>query len=452
MWLSRIWLQLTIALFLLGILLSSGAVIGLAIFMMAAGFLASFWAKHVLDNVSYERVIPENRAFQGENISVTLRLVNDKMLPVPWLELRDAVPEATLTGDERTSATGSPGYVHTIRSTHLSWYERINWPLQLKAHARGHYRIGPARIATGDVFGFNPVVQEQEHYESFIVYPRVYELPELGLPAERPFGELRGRQRIFEDPGRIAGVRDYQPGDSMRRIDWKASARRQTLQSKVYEPSATMHLLLAVNVHTMSASWQGFQPEMLERLLAASASVGRHAFEAGYAVGLIANGSYPDSDRPMRVPVGRSSDQLGRVLEALAVIHPLTMASLETVIDTEAARFPYGATLVCVTSRMDDPLAGSLLRVARAGHTVTVVSLAEPEDEFDEMLPGIQVYNIARAMHSLEARDGHLPIPDLGVNPMPQAGVTRRTEPSTPPTSPPYDPPATKRPEWSRPR
>ncbi len=455
MWLSRIWLQLTVVLFLLGIVLSNGAIIGLSVFLMAAGFLAGYWSRHVLDKVTYERIIPENRAFQGENISVTLRLVNDKMLPVPWIELRDAVPEASLTGDERTAGTGAPGYVHTIRSTHLSWYEQISWPLELKAVARGHYRVGPARLTTGDIFGFNPVVQEQEAHENFTVYPRVYELPELGLPAERPFGELKGRQRIFEDPGRIAGVRDYQPGDSMRRIDWKASARRQTLQSKVYEPSATMHLLLAVNVHTMSASWQGFQPELLERLLSATASVAKHAFEAGYSVGLVANGSYPDSDRPMRVPVGRSSDQLGRVLEALAVIHPLTMASLETVIDTEAARFPYGATLVCVTSRMDDALAGSLERVARAGHTVTVVSLAEQEDEFDEMLPGIRVYNIARSMHSLEARDGMLSGVS-GTEPPPEKQDGQRLRERRPAAMAPAfsrpRPEGEDQPEWSRPQ
>jgi uncharacterized protein (DUF58 family) len=447
MWIRQNWLQLTLGLFIAGIALSSGPVIGLAIFLMAAGFVARYWARHAMDGVTYERVIPENRAFQGEHISVTMRLVNDKMLPVPWIEVRDAVPEAALTGDERTSQTGAPGYVHTIRSTHLTWYERITWPMELKAPGRGYYRLGPARLATGDLFGFNPVEIEETTHDTFIVYPRVYDLPELGLPAERPFGELKGRQRIFEDPGRIAGVRDYQPGDSMRRIDWKASARRQSLQSKVYEPSATMHLLLAVNVHTMSASWQGFQPEMLERLLSATASAARHAFEDGYAIGLIANGSYPDSDRPMRVPVGRSADQLGRVLEALAVIHPLTMASLETVIDTEAARFPFGATLVCVTSRMDEALAGSLLRVARAGHTVTVLSLAEEDDEFDEMLPGIRVYSIARAMHSLEARDGMLTPPATPASAEPPPG-----QPYEPPSSAPGPAPATRQSEWSRPR
>lgn len=447
MWLNRAWLQLTLGLLLLGIILSSGPLIGLSVFVMAAGFLAQFWSKRALDRVTYSRVIPENRAFQGERIQMTLRLVNDKMLPVPWIEVRDTVPEASITGDEQTSGSGAPGYVNTIRSTHLSWYERINWPFELKAVTRGHYRVGPARLTTGDAFGFNPVDREEEAYDHFIVYPRVYELPELGLPAERPFGERKGRQRIFEDPGRFAGVRDYQPGDSMRRIDWKASARRQSLQSRVYEPSATMHLLLAVNVDTMTASWQGFQPELLERVLSAAASVGRHAFEAGYAIGLVANGSYPDSDRPMRVPVGRNSDQLGRVLEALAVIHPLTMASLETIIDSEAARFPYGATLVCVTSRMDEPLAGSLLRIGGAGHTVTVVSIAEGEDEFSDQLRGVRVYNIAKAMRSLEVRDGMLSASTEAPGPLLQP--LRRDEDDTKSRR---EPPNTKQPESSRPR
>jgi uncharacterized protein (DUF58 family) len=402
MWLSKSAAQLSVGLIILGIAFGSGPLIGFAVFLLAASLMARYWSKHVLDNVIYERIIPEDRAFEGETLGLTLRLVNDKFLPVPWIEVRDAVPEGTLIDEEHVSTSTSPGYVYLARSTHLGWYERINWPLQLRTPARGYYRIGPGRINTGDIFGFFPVSREEEKATPVIVYPRLYTMPELGLPAERPFGELKGRERIFEDPSRIAGLRDYQPGDPMRRIDWKASARRQTLQSKVYEPSATMHLLVALSVNTMEHAWEGFMPDMLERLLSVAGSVARHGFESGYAIGLIANGSYRDSDRPMRVPISRSSEQLMRVLEALAVIGPMTPAPLETVIDREALRFPFGATLVCVTSRMDAPLAASLRRVAGAGHTVTVLSLAE--HEFEEDLGRIRVLNISREMRAIETR------------------------------------------------
>jgi uncharacterized protein (DUF58 family) len=274
--------------------------------------------------------------------------------------------------------------------------------LELRAPARGYYRLGPARLSSGDLFGFNAVQREDEGFDSLIVYPRVYSLPDLGLPAERPFGELKGRERIFEDPGRISGLRDYRPGDPLRRIDWKASARRQELQSRVYEPSSTLHLLIALNVHTLAHTWQGYVPELLERLLSVAGSVASYGFEAGYAVGLTANGSYPESDRPMRVPAGRRSDQLMRILEALAVIGPLTLFPLETVLDREARLFPFGATLVMITARMDGALAASLRRIASAGHAVTVLSLAE--SDFSEDLRGIRVHNLSEAMRSLEAR------------------------------------------------
>jgi hypothetical protein len=195
----------------------------------------------------------------------------------------------------------------------------------------------------------------------------------------------------------------------------------QALQSRVYEPSATMHLLVALNVNTMEHAWQGFMPDQLERVLSVGGSVLRHGFEAGYAIGLVANGSYPESDRPMRVPVGRSSEQLMRSLEALAVIGPMTPTPLERVIDTEAQRFPYGATLVCVTARMDPPLAASLRRVAGAGHTVTVVSLAEAE--FAEDLGRIRVYNVLNAVRSLEARHMGETAAPSGQTPAPQSSL-----------------------------
>ncbi len=403
MWFSRITLQLSIGFILAGIIFGSAPLIALGVFLLIATVAARYWSNHALDKLTYERIMPENRAFEGEHLHLTLRLINDKPLPLPFVEVRDSVPLDSLVGEAHVSLSTSPGYVFLGRTTHLSWYERINWPVELKAPPRGYYRIGPGRITTGDMFGFFPREREEETSTPVIIYPRIYSMPELGLPAARPFGEQKGRERIFEDPGRIAGIRDYQPGDPMRRIDWKASARMQGLQSKVYEPSATMHMLIALNVNTMEHAWEGFLPETLERLISVAGSVANHGFETGYAVGLVANGSFRESDRPMRMPIGRSADQLGRVLEALAVIGPMTPSPLEDVIDRESHSFPFGATLVCVTSRMDDPLAVSLRRVAAAGHTVTVLSLSQ--EEFDVDLGSIPVAYILNAIRAIEVRE-----------------------------------------------
>lgn len=402
MWIRRYWIPIPLVLILVGLLTGTAAVIGLAVFVLCAGFLARAWSKHAFDRLTYERRIPETRAFAGDRMGMTLRLVNDKLLPIPWLELKDPIPEAIDLKDEHLSPAPGPGQVILQRSTHLTWYERISYPLSFKAPARGYYRFGPARLTSSDLFGLFPVEQENEDRDGIIVYPKTYTLPELGLPAQRPFGERKGRERIFEDPGRIAGLRDYRPGDPMRRIDWKASARRQELQSRVYEPSSTLHLLVALNVHTLAHGLYGYMPEKLEHLLSVAASVARHGFEDGYAVGLAANGAYPTSDRPMRVPVGRGPDQLMHVLEALAVIGPLTLVPLHAVLDREAQAFPFGATLVCVTAQMEPELAASLERIAHAGHAVTVLSLAD--EPLEQELGRVRVYELANVMRSLEMR------------------------------------------------
>jgi uncharacterized protein (DUF58 family) len=403
-WIRHVWVQFGLALLVLGLLIGREALAALAVFLLAGGYLAWKWSRNVLDRVRYERVLPENRAFAGEKLSLTLRLVNDKLLPIPWLQVKDTIPEGTLQGEAHLAPASFPNYVVLTRSTHLSWYERITWPLELEAPARGYYRLGPAQLTSGDIFGFFEAQQDDERMTSLIIYPAIYSLKDLGLPAERPFGERKGRERIFEDPSRIAGLRDYRPGDPMRRIDWKASARRQELQSRVYEPSSTLHLLIAVNVHTLEHSWEGYVPEMLEEVLSVAGSVAHYGFEAGYAIGLVANGAYPESDRPMRVPVGRRSDQLARVLEALAVIGPLTLVTLESVLDREAQSFPFGATLVCVTARMDEGLAASLRRIADGGHSVTVLSLGEEGLQGEQDLGKIRVFDLKGVIGSQTAQ------------------------------------------------
>jgi uncharacterized protein (DUF58 family) len=80
-------------------------------------------------------------------------------------------------------------------------------------------------LRSADLLGIFPGALEIGETHHITVYPRVFPIADLGLPADRPFGERKGRNPIFEDPIRIAGLREYRPGDPMKRIDWKATAR-----------------------------------------------------------------------------------------------------------------------------------------------------------------------------------------------------------------------------------
>ena len=393
MLLRNAWLPLGLTLIVGGLAGGSGAVLALGVFVLLAGGLARLWSDRSLDRVEFERLLPESRAFPGEQLRLTYRLTNRKLIPLPRLELRDQLPESLSPPELHLPPSGAPRTSQYTRTTHLGWYERTAWSLDLPCPERGYYRLGPARLRSGDGFGLFTNQREEPGTAGVVVYPRTLSLPELGLPAARPLGERKGGQRTFEDPLRIAGVRDYQPGDPIRRIDWKATARRGQLQSRVYEPSTAQHLIVALNVDTLEHPWQGHVPELLEAAIVVAASIARWAYEARNAVGLLANGSLPESDRPISIRPGRAPDQLARILEALGGIGPITMTSLAALLERESHALPLGATLAVVAAVMPEPLAATLRRLRDSGQQVVVLALVG--DDWSELLAEVPVQRVS---------------------------------------------------------
>ena len=189
---------------------------------------------------------------------------------------------------------------------------------------------------------------------------------------------MKASWRILEDPSRAVGIRDHQPEDSFRHIHWKATARRQDLQVKVYEPTTSQHLVIFVNVATFARHWEGTRPLLLEQVIAVAASIASHGVQDRYQVGLMANGSIPHSDQPIKVLPSRRPDQLARVLEALAAVTSFTTSSIEKLLLAESPRLPWGATLVVVTGVVTEDLLSALVRLQDVGRRAVLVSL---EDE-----------------------------------------------------------------------
>ncbi|MFN8583857.1 MAG: DUF58 domain-containing protein [Dehalococcoidia bacterium] len=395
------WVSVTIVLVLVGLAAQSVPLIGLGVLVFGTGGMARLWARVSLEDVRYRRVLRERRVFMGETIDLRLRLANEKRLPVPWLEVREYLPEAMPAGGVHVTPSGLPGTVLMQRSTSLGAHEQLEWPLTLDATERGFFRLGPTRLRSGDLFGIFEREETIRGGDSVVVYPRTYSLPELGIISARPFGERAGGRRIFEDPVRVVGVRDYFPGDPLKRVDWNATARIGRLQSRLYEPSRTRAVVVALNISTMDQSWLGFDPLLLERNVVVAASIARWAFEEHAALGLIANGSFPDADRAIRIGAGSRSDQLVRVLEALAMIAPFTISRLALELERPGHALPAGATLIVVASLMPPDLAATLRRLRGEGHVVHVVKTSPAEWDVD--LGPIPHTNLDPVMRALEA-------------------------------------------------
>lgn len=395
------WLVVGGLLLLAGFATEQPIVGAVGVAVVVLGGISRAWSRRLFDRLTFSYVLGERRAFAGEKVALSVTLDNRKPLPLPWFEWRVGVDEALPVEREHLGASAVPGLSHVVRKGALGWYRKQTWRFTLLPGERGYHQVGPGSIHSADLLGAFPRAYENEAQDHLVVFPRVFPLEDLGLPADRPFGERKGGDRIFEDPLRIAGLREYRAGDPLRRIDWKATARRGDLQSRVYEPSAQQQLYLFVNIDTMRHAWEGYLRDELERVVSTAASIATWAGGHKVAIGLLANGAFPDADRPIRLPPSRSRDQLTRVLEALAVIQPLTLGDLAGAIEKERGKLPAGSTIVVVASLIPEPLTASIARLADAGHHVALV--ATSRRALEGAPPGITVRDISLALERLEA-------------------------------------------------
>src|SRR5579859_4227042 len=325
------------------------------ILLLVAG-VSFVWERYCLVGLGYRRSLGQARAMFGEEVSLTLEIVNDKPLPLAWLEIEDTVPGVGLTlAPAHVGPSHIPGRRLLGILLSVRWYERVRRHYRVLCQARGFHAFGPATLRTGDVFGLATQEVEIPGEDYLLVYPKIVDLERLGLPARNPFGDVPlRRQWLFEDPMRTVGVREYRPGDSPRRMHWKATARApgQALQVKLLEPTTTHRLLILLNVSTSSRNWwwQGYDPDVLEAAITTAASVANWAAERGLLVGLAANARLFRASAAVRIPPNRDPRQLMNVLEALARLVPMPTMPAEELIDLEGHDLAYGTTVVMVTA------------------------------------------------------------------------------------------------------
>ena len=350
---------------------------------LATGLVTKLWSSLCLKGVACERGLSERRVFPDDEVLLTLRVVNRKALPLPWVEVRDEMPavlassattQAGPPGDPTPQARPNPpaeaaerpGFVTLSRSTPLLWYSAATFTQRLDSSARGYYPMGPLSVTSGDIFGLRPRSRVQSDLDHLIVYPRTYPLAELGIRSLSHLGDARSELHVFDDPSRLRGVREYSPGDSLRRIHWKASARSRALQVKLFEPTTD----LKVAVFFATDIFEGLPKDDLEFGISTAASVARHFLEKDVQTGLFANTKLADSGRPARIAPAGGTLQLADILEALAKATAEADGPFIDFFDHERSGLGFGGALVFVVGRVSPELGLLLADLTRAGRRV----------------------------------------------------------------------------------
>jgi uncharacterized protein (DUF58 family) len=382
-------------LFLLASLFKISFIYNVSYLLFAVYVGATLWSQRSLADLRIRRRFQE-RALLGDEVAVTLEVENRGLLPVPWLQLHERLPLA-LT---------SPPFFRTLLS--LQPRETRHFVYQLHCRQRGWYPIGPLAISLGDVFGLSSRQQEFSDGAHLTVYPKIVPLDDLGLPSRSPFGHLRTRHLLYEDPSRVVGVREYQSGDSLRRINWKASASSGQLQVRKLEPAMTLETVILLNVN-LSEYERPRSNRAVELGIVVAASIANHLASLRQEVGLLTNGADPANLAPASESQGlvgylprKGRGQLIAVLELLGRLLLGNETPFWPEVREAVQRLPWGATLVVITGHETEELLAYTLPLLRAGFHVVLIYLDYTSPESAELalararMLGMPAYQIWR--------------------------------------------------------
>ena len=221
-------------------------------------------------NLRIERKLHMAWATVGDSVHEDLKVVNKSFLPAVWMEVMDT--SDTLVRPIRLVADVE---AHAAWNRHLSHLCR----------RRGLYTLGPTRLRTGDPFGIFTLTIHDHHASTILVTPPLIPLTQLRIAPGGWAGDQRRRRGVLKRDISEAGLRDYVPGDSLRRIHWHASARFDSLIVRQLEAAASEDWWIFVDLDEAVQAGTG-QDSTVELTIMLAASLAIRGLKERRRVGL----------------------------------------------------------------------------------------------------------------------------------------------------------------------
>jgi uncharacterized protein (DUF58 family) len=370
------------------LLIAAGAVFG-APGLVAVGtvvelvwLLRSLWTRLGLRRLSYERRLSAVRAAVGDAIELELVVRNRKLLPLPWLQVEDHVSAEANVEGRQLEAAEIPGFAVLRTTWTLGWFERVTRRLRIDADRRGIYEFRMARLRVADLFVRNSTAEERPMPLRYRVVPR-----SVPVRAASPISQLLGASRAprgpFEDPALFAGVRPYQPGDPLRRIHWKATARLRRPVSRRYDPAHERELIVALDAQTLPGHFwvMHYDDDLAEGLCMVALSLARSLISAGVACGFAANAYSTGPGRMVYLAPSASSAQVARIADELAGLSRWASQPFANVLAEVGRRTPPATSVLALSARAPDDILPVLRRLRAMGRQARFAALGDAAAE-----------------------------------------------------------------------
>lgn len=270
---------------------------------------SSVWNK----NLEAEVYFTKKSCVEGERCSLRQIITNRKILPLPLLRLRYEVRSGLDFGTDDSISVSDKNYCMDMYT--VMPFRKISRRIDFVCRRRGVYDISGVSLVSNDLLFSRRLVENRSASAHLTVYPREVDTDRIMLPYNRMMGAALSRRFAYEDPFELRNIRDYESYDSMRDINWKASARTGALKVNThnYTASPSVCILLDFDLDTQ---WKDMP--LFEEQIRIAASMSRMLIDQGVPVSLISNGRDIATGEELFVGSGCGQSHIYAVKEGLA--------------------------------------------------------------------------------------------------------------------------------------
>ncbi len=343
---GRLTLLLGAATYVVAWLFGAKALYPVATGLVLAPLGAAAWVRLAAAPIRLRRRAGKGALLEGEDVWVSLDAQPESRVPAPGLTVTERIARF---GEQVTtlSRTGR-GY----RGTYV--LERV---------PRGRYVVEEARATIDDPFGLARAEVVLDARGSLLVYPRLVLLDRLF--SESGAHAQDGRRLLLRRPSGfdLHSVREYEQGESLRKVHWKSTARRGQLMVKELEDAPRDEIAVILDADESAVVAESFDVQVR----AAGSILRAHASHARRAV-LAVN----SAERPS-VRVTSLDGDWQAALGVLAEAEPTGTRPVVELLARESGPASRAVETVVVTARLSGALATKLVQRALAGQGVSVV-------------------------------------------------------------------------------
>ncbi len=269
---------------LLGILLVS---------VLWEGYFRYWWSREIVVKLWFDT----DAVYAGQETKLYEMIENRKTMPVPVLEVGFHTRKELVFVDVENTNVSDFCYKRDVFSV-LGW-QKITRVLPVRCTKRGKYVASDADIMTHTLLYRKRYTKDISTEAVLYVYPKMTDVSEIMTVCESLLGTLQCAKQLYEDPFAFRSIRDYTMNDPMKSINWKASARTDSLMVNTFDSVRSQKAMIFLDVEDRGILRY---ESLVEESIALAATLFRKLSRQGTDVGFVYNGNSGQANRQIMLP------------------------------------------------------------------------------------------------------------------------------------------------------